>query len=45
MQLNTRYINYIRAKYPGMFRKILQIGDNNDEPAVLYEINYSKYHK
>jgi len=39
------YVNIIRAKYPDIFTKLLQMGDNNDEPAILYEINYSEYNK
>jgi len=45
--INTvfRYISFIEMKYPGMFRKIYQIGSDNDEPAFLYEIDYSIYNK
>jgi hypothetical protein len=45
--INTviRYLSFIEMKYPGIFRKISQIGNDNNEPAFLYEINYSIYHK
>ena len=43
--INTveRYLVFIEQKYPGIFEKIIQMGDDNNEPASLYYINYSKY--
>ena len=36
----TRYINYIRSKYPNTFEKVHQTGKDNGEPAWVYKINY-----
>jgi hypothetical protein len=36
----TRYMNFIQQKYPNTFRKIYQIGTDNNEPAMIYEIQY-----
>jgi hypothetical protein len=36
----TRYMRFIQEKYPDTFRKIHQIGLNNNEPAMIYEIHY-----
>jgi hypothetical protein len=33
----------IYLKYPGIFIKVKQIGNNNNEPAILYKIDYKKY--
>lgn len=43
--INTvqRYLYIIEIKYPGIFSLHHQIGDNNNEPAFLYKINYSLY--
>lgn len=43
--INTvqRYLYIIEMKYPGIFSLKHQIGDNNNEPALLYQINYSMY--
>lgn len=40
--INTihRYMNYICAKYPEAFKLIYQLGDQNDEPAYLFVIDY-----
>ncbi|GHT42386.1 hypothetical protein AGMMS49965_13800 [Bacteroidia bacterium] len=35
-----RYLVFIESKYPGTFRKVHQIGNDNDEPAMLYEVVY-----
>jgi hypothetical protein len=42
--INTieRYMNFVHQKYPGTFRKIHQIGLDNNEPAMIYEIHYPK---
>jgi len=44
-QINTvkRYMIAIISKYPGIFTMVKQIGDNDDEPAWLFKINYDKY--
>ncbi|MDR0725331.1 MAG: hypothetical protein LBF59_04900 [Prevotellaceae bacterium] len=36
----SRYMNFIRQKYPNIFQKIHQIGIDNNEPAIIYEIHY-----
>jgi len=43
--INTvqRYLYIIEMKYPGIFTLQHQIGDNNNEPALLYRINYALY--
>ena len=43
--INTvqRYLYIIEMKYPGIFTLQHQIGDNNNEPALLYRINYAMY--
>jgi hypothetical protein len=43
--INTvqRYLYIIEMKYPGIFTLHYQVGDNNNEPALLYRINYSLY--
>jgi hypothetical protein len=40
--INTveRYMFFIQNKYPGAFRKIVQMGKDGDEPAMIYEIVY-----
>ncbi|MCX6247330.1 MAG: hypothetical protein NTW10_06330 [Bacteroidetes bacterium] len=35
-----RFINFIEAKYPGIRTKIMQTGENDNEPSCLYRINY-----
>jgi hypothetical protein len=37
----TRYMSFIQQKYPGTFRKIHQIGTDDNEPAMIYEIVYN----
>jgi hypothetical protein len=38
-----RYLYIIEMKYPGIFSLQHQIGDNNNEPSLLYKINYALY--
>jgi len=38
----TRWINFIQAQYPNTFEKIHQIGKDDEEPAMIYKINYPK---
>ena len=42
--INTilRYMYFIEQKYPGIFSLVQQIGNNDNEPAYLYKIDYSK---
>lgn len=43
--INTveRYMAFIQEKYPEIFSKVSQIGDDDNEPAVIYKIDYAKY--
>jgi hypothetical protein len=43
--INTvqRYLYFIQQKYPGIFTLAQQIGEDNEEPAWLYRINYEVY--
>jgi len=43
--INTveRYMAFISEKYPLMFTKISQVGDDDNEPATLFKIEYEKY--
>jgi hypothetical protein len=43
--INTvqRYLYIIEMKYPGIFSLYHQVGGNDNEPALLYKINYSLY--
>jgi len=45
MIINTveRYMAFIQEKYPLIFTKISQIGDENNEPATIVKIEYEKY--
>ena len=45
MIINTveRYMAFIQEKYPGIFTKVSQIGDDNNEPATIVKIEYEKY--
>ncbi|MDR3365983.1 MAG: hypothetical protein LBO71_03325 [Prevotellaceae bacterium] len=36
----TRYMSFIQQKYPDAFRQIHQIGADDNEPAMIYEISY-----
>jgi hypothetical protein len=40
--INTveRFASFIQDKYPNIFQKILQIGEPDDEPANIYQINW-----
>ncbi|MDR1594116.1 MAG: hypothetical protein LBS43_06475 [Prevotellaceae bacterium] len=40
--INTikRFMNFVELKYPGVFRKIHQIGTDDNEPAMIYEVKY-----
>jgi MFS family permease len=38
-----RYLYIIEIKFPGIFTLHHQVGDNNNEPALLYRINYAAY--
>ena len=37
-----RFMDYIRYKYPDLMIKMVQMGTDDNEPAVLYQINYEK---
>jgi hypothetical protein len=43
--INTveRYMAFIQEKYPLIFTKVSQIGDDNNEPATIVKIEYEKY--
>jgi hypothetical protein len=43
--INTlqRYLYFVEQKYPGIIKLVHQIGANNEEPAWLYQIDYSIY--
>lgn len=43
--INTmqRYFYFVEQKYPGILKLVHQIGAENEEPAWLYQINYSLY--
>lgn len=45
--INTveRYMAFIQEKYPMIFTKVSQIGDDNNEPATIVKIEYEKYGK
>lgn len=40
--INTveRYMGYISQKYPQVFLKVGQVGSDNNEPAVIWKVNY-----
>ncbi|MEI7663223.1 MAG: hypothetical protein WCK34_13530, partial [Bacteroidota bacterium] len=40
--LVSRFMNFIEAKYPGIRTRIMQTGNDDDEPAALYKINYEQ---
>ena len=44
-RVNTvwRYMTAINSKYPGIFNLVKQVGNNNQEPALLFYIDYNKY--
>ena len=37
------YLFFIEQKYPGIFEKVFQIGENEDEPAQLFRVRYEVY--
>lgn len=43
--INTvaRYIYFIEMKYPGIFEQVNQVGEDDNEPAHLFKINYEKF--
>jgi len=45
MIINTveRYMAFIQEKYPLIFTKVSQAGDDNNEPATIVKIEYEKY--
>ena len=45
MIINTveRYMAFIQEKYPRIFSKVSQIGDDDNEPATIVKIEYEKY--
>jgi hypothetical protein len=45
MIINTveRYMAFIQEKYPEIFSKVSQIGDDGNEPASIVKIEYEKY--
>jgi len=45
MTINTveRYMAFIQEKYPEIFAKVSQVGEDDGEPAVVYQIDYEKY--
>lgn len=45
--INTveRYMAFIQEKYPLIFTKVSQIGDDDNEPATIVKIEYGKYGK
>jgi len=38
-----RFLYYIEQKYPGTFSLVYQEGENDQEPAYLYKVDYKKY--
>jgi len=47
MIINTveRYMAFIQEKYPYLFTKLVQVGDDNNEPATISKIEYEKLPK
>jgi len=45
MIINTveRYMAFIQEKYPQIFSKVSQIGEEDNEPATIVKIEYEKY--
>lgn len=43
--INTveRYMAFIQEKYPLIFTKVSQVGDDENEPATIFKIEYEKY--
>ena len=44
MIINTveRYMAYIQDKYPDFMTPVQKIGSDDDEPAVIYKLNYER---
>jgi hypothetical protein len=42
--INTvhRYMHFIEWKYPGSFSQVFKVGEDNDEPAYLFQINWDR---
>jgi hypothetical protein len=38
-----RFMGYIEFKDPGIWTKIMQIGNDDNEPAYIYKLNYDSY--
>jgi hypothetical protein len=40
--INTveRYMLFLQTKYPEIFKKVAQMGNDDDEPAMIYKIQY-----
>jgi hypothetical protein len=45
MIINTveRYMAFIQEKYPMIFTKVSQVGEDDNEPATIVRIEYEKY--
>ena len=43
--INTveRFMDFIKYKYPKIVTRIMQVGENDNEPSVLYQLNYNLY--
>jgi hypothetical protein len=43
--INTveRYLAFIQEKYPLLFTKVSQVGEDDNEPATIFKIEYEKY--
>ena len=39
-----RYLYFVEQKYPGILKLVHQIGNDAEEPAWLYRIDYATYH-
>jgi hypothetical protein len=35
-----RYMLFLQSKYPEIFKKVAQMGNDDDEPAMIYKIQY-----
>ena len=38
-----QFMFFLDLKYPALRKKVIQMGDDRDEPAVIYELNYKLY--
>jgi len=38
-----QFMFFLDLKYPASKEKVIQIGDDRDEPSVIYELNYKLY--